>query len=57
MESIESSPWNEYGFHIGLGEISDKFPFHMESMDCSIPFHMDSIVIVLILFILVEFEN
>ena len=40
-----------------------SIPFHMESMDYSIPFHMesmgysmDSIVIVLILVILVEFE-
>ena len=64
MESMESSPWNECGIHMRLGEFSDKVPFHMdsmelfmESMDCSIPFHMDSIVIVPILVILVEFEN
>ena len=35
----------------------DSMEWFMESMDCSIPFHMDSIVIVLILVILVKFEN
>jgi len=46
MESRWNDPWNEYGIHVGLGEFSDK-----------VLFHMDSIVIVLILVILVEFVN
>ena len=65
---MESSPWNGHGFQIGLGEFFDKVLFHMESMEQSIwipwtvpyhsiPFQMDSIVIVLILVILIEFEN
>jgi len=43
---MESSPWNEHGIHMGLGEIFDK-----------VPFHMDSIAILPILVILVKFEN
>jgi hypothetical protein len=44
---MDSSPWNEHGIHLGLGKISDKIPFHVDSMDQSIwnpyaPVHMDS---------------
>ena len=30
---MESSPWNEHGFYIGLGEFFDKVPVQMESME------------------------
>jgi len=33
MESRWNDPWNEYGIQIGLSEISDKVPFHVESME------------------------
>ena len=51
---MDSSPWNEHGIHLGLGEFSDKIPFHVDSMHQFIwipwnssygfhaPVHMDS---------------
>ena len=42
MESMESSPWNEYGFHIGLAEFSDKVTFHMEWYGIVHGFHSHS---------------